>query len=415
MIDNKKIEYAHAINSHTKNIIEALIPKRIVPFDYYEERKIDEEVKNWIERSEGDFAVIIGEAGFGKTSLLCNLANELLKEEHYAVFFVKSENLRGNDFDKKILDDLEITGIGLNAFLRKIIDEHEKVIFLLDTLDVIATDEGIARLDDFLTKLKGENRAVIGASRPLEFKKIEHLTTKTFELKPFSDDEIRRLFDKYKAFYKMGGVELKLPILEVCRNPLHMRMLFEVYEPNEIPEDINTQKLYERYWENKVGMVGVGRLSYLMDDEKKIVAELKDELTKKIAVEMLKTKKIFLEEKYLKEEVFVHSYIKQQASISESENVHVVQEAHQTPTTDHTRLMNNAYYNLLDECVLRAQERKVEFFHQTFFEYAAARALIEEGEESRQSLLEDLLLDITMLENFGIVEQVILYAKKKRG
>lgn len=176
MIDNKKEEYAHAINRHTKNIIDGLIPKRIVPFDYYEERKIDEEIKNWIEISEGKFAVIVGDAGFGKTNLLCNLANVLLNEEQYTVFFVKSENLRGNEFDKKILDDFEITETGLNAFLKMIRDENEKIIFLLDTLDVIATDDGIARLDDFLTKVKGENRVVIGASRPLEFQKIEELT-----------------------------------------------------------------------------------------------------------------------------------------------------------------------------------------------------------------------------------------------
>nr|QNT35523.1 hypothetical protein NCGJLENL_00007 [uncultured Methanosarcinales archaeon] len=132
MIDNKKVDYAHAINRHTKNIIDSLIPKRIVPFDYYEERDLDEEVKNWIERSDGGFAVIIGEAGFGKTSLLCNLANEFLNKEHYAVLFVKSENLRGKEFDKKILDDLEIRGIGLNGLLRKIRDENEKIIFLLE-------------------------------------------------------------------------------------------------------------------------------------------------------------------------------------------------------------------------------------------------------------------------------------------
>jgi energy-coupling factor transporter ATP-binding protein EcfA2 len=415
MMDNKKEEYTHEINRYTRNIIDGLIPKRIVPFDYYEERNIDKEIKNWIERSEGEFAVIVGEAGFGKTSLLCNLANLILNEEQYTVFFVKSENLRGKEFDKKILDDFEITETGLNAVLKIIRDENKKAVFLLDTLDVIATDEGIARLDDFLTKVKGENRIIIGASRPLEFEKIEGLTMKTFELKPFSDDEIRRLFDKYKAFYNMEGVELRLPVLEVCRNPLHMRMLFEVYQPSEIPEDINTQKLYDRYWEKKVGGIGVGRLPYLREDEKRLVIELKDELTKKIAVEMLKKKEIFLEEKYLKEEVFVSSYIEQQASISESENVYISQETHQSPATNLTLLMNNAYHNLLDEGVLREHEKTVEFFHQTFFEYAAARALIEEEEQSRQSLFEDLLLGITSLENWGILQQVILYAKRREN
>jgi 3-methyladenine DNA glycosylase AlkC/energy-coupling factor transporter ATP-binding protein EcfA2 len=411
MMDNKKEEYAHAINRHIKNIIDGLIPKRIVPFDYYEERDIDEDVKNWLERSEGDFAVIIGDAGFGKTSLLCNLANELLNEEQYTVFFVKSENLRGNEFDKKILEDFEITETGLNAFLREIMDE--KIIFLLDTLDIIATDEGIARLDDFLTKIKGENRIVIGASRPLEYKRIEPLTTKTFELKPFSDDEIRRLFDKYKAFYKMEGVELRLPVLEVCRNPLHMRMLFEVYQPNEIPEDINTQKLYDKYWNEKVAEIRRGPLSHLDEGKKRKAEEVKEDLAKNIASKMLSSKQITLRKsdiRRIKDEMREDYSKIQYAEVKNSTDVMITQIIKEL-VVEYNTIIDDAYHDLLDEGVLRAQEGSVEFFHQTFFEYAAARTLIE-NEDKEQ--LEYLLNNTTLLENRAIIQQVILYAKRKK-
>ena len=416
MIDNKKEEYAHAINSHTKNIIEALIPKRIVPFDYYEERDVDEEVKNWIERSEGEFVVIIGDAGFGKTSLLCNLANELLKEGHYVVFFVKSENLRGKDFDKKILEDLEITKTGLNALLSKIIDENKKVIFLLDTLDVIATDEGIARLDDFLTKVKGENRVVIGASRPLEFKRIEQLTTKTFELEPFSDAEIRRLFGKYKAFYNMEGVELKLPVLEVCRNPLHMRMLFEVYQPNEIPEDINIQKLYDRYWEKKVAGIRIGALPHLDEGKKRKAEEVKEEIAKNIASEMFASKQITLRKSdinRIKDEMREEYSKIQYAEVKNSTDVTIMQTIKKL-IIEYDTIIDDAYHDLLDEGVLRAQEDSVEFFHQSFFEYSVARSIIEEDNKIRQKrLLKKLFSSITSLGNRAIIQQVILYAKRR--
>jgi HEAT repeat protein/energy-coupling factor transporter ATP-binding protein EcfA2 len=415
MIDNRKEEYTHEVNRHTKNIIDGLIPKRIVPFDYYEERDVDEEIKNWIERSEGEFAAVVGDAGFGKTSLLCNLANELLKakEEHYTVFFVKSENFRGKEFDKKILDDLEITEIGLNALLRKIEDENEKIFFLLDTLDVIAADEGIARLDDFLIKIKGENRVVIGASRPLEFKRIEHLTRKTFELKPFSDDEIRRLFDKYKAFYKMEGVELGLPVLEVCRNPLHMRMLFEVYQPNEIPEDINTQKLYDRYWEKKVAEIRIGALSHLDAGKNRKAEEVKEDLAKNIAAEMLASKQIMLSKsdiKNIKDAMREDDSKIQYAEVKNSTDVTITQTIKEL-IIEYDTIINDAYHDLLDEGVLREQADSVEFFHQSFFEYAVARALIEKGDEEQ---LEYLFNNTTLLENRGIILQVILYAKRKK-
>ena len=416
MIDNRKEEYAHVINRYTKNIIEGLIPKRIVPFDYYEERDVDEEVKNWIERSEGEFAVVVGEAGFGKTSLLCNLANELLKEEHYTIFFVKSENLRGKDFDKKILDDLEITETGLNALLRKLIDKNRKVIFLLDTLDVLATDDGIARLDDFLIKVKGEKRVVIGASRPLEFKKIEDLTTKTFKLKPFSDSEIRRLFEKYQAFYNMEGVELRLPVLEVCRNPLHMRMLFEVYQPNEIPEDINIQKLYDRYWAKKVAEIRIGALSHLDEGKKRKAEKVKENLAKNIASEMFASKQITLSKsniENIKGRMQEDYSTVQYAEVKTSTDVTITQIIKEL-IVEYNTIIDDAYHDLLDEGVLREQEDLVEFFHQSFFEYSVARSIIEEDNPIRQKrLLKKFLSNITSLGNRAIILQVILYAKRR--
>ena len=412
MSDNEKEDYGYEINRHTKNIIDGLIPKRIVPFDYYEERDIDEEVKNWIERSEGEFAVVVGDAGFGKTNLLCNLANELLNEEQYAVFFVKSENLRGKEFDKKILEDFEIKETGLNAFLRKIIDENEKVIFLLDTLDLIATDDGITRLDDFLTKVKGENRVVIGASRPLEFKKIEHLTKKTFALKPFSNAEIQRLFEKYKAFYSMEGVELRLPVLEVCRNPLHMRMLFEVYQPNEIPEDINTQKLYDRYWDKKIAEIRIGALSHLNEGEKRLAAEAKNDLSKKIAANMLDKKEIYLNESdissIIKKELLngIPEVTQKVGQIIDSYDANITQEV---IVNTYNTTINDAYYDLLDEGVLRRHEDLVEFFHQTFFEYATAKYAIEHLEK-----LNEVLSNVEDLFYRSIIVQIALQAKNKK-
>ena len=329
MMDNER-DYGSEINRYTKNLIEGFIPKRIVPFDYYEKRDVDEDVKNWIKSSDREFAVIVGDAGLGKTSLLCNLASELLKEEQYAIFFVKSDYLRGEEFHKKILDDLEITEMGLNDLFRKIIDENKKIILLLDTLDIIATnDDDIARLDDFLTKVRAENGVVIGASRPFEFKRIEDLATRTFELERFSDDELRRLFKKYKTFSKMEEVEFSLPILEVCQNPLHMRMLFEVYQPQEIPEDINVQKLYDRYWYKRVARIRRGELPHFSREEREEAEKVKKSLTKNIAYSMLTSKQITLSEsecenvKGKMRKDHVGELIKQNIEIEKSRNVMV--------------------------------------------------------------------------------------------
>ena len=405
MMGNKKEEYGCAVNEYTKNLIAGLIPKRIVPFDYYEERDIDSEMKNWIERTDGDFAVVAGDAGFGKTSLLCNLANKFLnKEEDYAIFFVKSENLMEKEFDEKILDNLDITEIDLDDLLRKVADENRKVVFLLDTLDIITTDDGIARLDDFITRVRGVNVVVIGTSRHLEFKRIENLTTKTFELKPFSDDEIRRLFKKYKTLYNMEEVDLNLPVLEVCRNPLHMRMLFEVYQPHEIPEDINVQKLYDRYWDKKVSVMRSGVLSHLDNGKKRKAERVKEDLARNMAYMMLTSRQITLikkEIKEIKDEMREEKYFKMFAVVKNSNKVAIKQKMEiERLVIKYNTVIDDAYHDLLDEGVLREQEGLVEFFHQNFFEYAVAKALI--GKEDEKQIKEFLSGEDVVVQSLAV-------------
>lgn len=387
MMATEKVDYGNKVNEHTKKVIRDLNPKGTDTFDYYEERDVDTEVHNWIERSDIGFAVVVGDAGFGKTSLLCNLANELLNEEHYAVFFVQSERLIGEKFHKKILDDLDITEIDLDGFLRKLTDENRKVIFLLDTLDIIATDEGIEGLSDFITKVRRENVVVIGASRPLEFRsEIEDRTTKTFGLKPFSNDEIQCLFNKYKAVYEMEEVELSLPVLEICQNPLHMRMLFEVYQSHEIPKDINVQNLYDRYWYKKIVEIRRGELPHF-DPEKKGEAErVKENLTKNIAYEMLTSKQIMLSESETEEikgrmrkNCF---YAKTNSTIIDSPHASIIHKINiEKLVSEYDDITAAAYHDLLHEGVLREQGGWIEFFHQSFFEYAVARALTEKRDE----------------------------------
>ena len=409
-------DYSLAVNSYTKNLIDGLIPKRIIPFDFYEERDIDRDVRDWIQDGGRDFAVILGDAGMGKTNLLCKLADELIKGGQFAVFFVKSENLIDERFDENILNNLDLKGPGLNltSVLEVISAAGRRIIFLLDTLDVIAIDKGIVRLEQFLTTFRKDGRIVLGTSRPLEYRKIENLANKTFELKPFSDTEVGRLFDKYKAYYQMTGVELRQPILEVCRNPLHMRMLFEVYQPNEIPEDISTQLLYDRYWQRKVGEIRQGALSHLDAGKKNAATDLKEKLAKRIATEMFTSGKITLEiarlDSIMGELAGKRLSIRQVAVVEGSRNVKVDQSVKDI-TIESSTLVNDAWMDLRDEGVLREQNKRIEFFHQSFFEYATGRSIIEEDKRKREIWIKRLLDDITSLENRAIIQQVILQAR----
>ena len=90
-------DYTSLVNSYTENIVKGLIPQRILPFDCYEKRKIDSEVKRWIEDGRIDFAVITGDARFCKTNLLCTLATELMRNGKFALIWV-------NRYEKRLIE-----------------------------------------------------------------------------------------------------------------------------------------------------------------------------------------------------------------------------------------------------------------------------------------------------------------------
>jgi HEAT repeat protein len=192
-------------------------------------------------------------------------------------------------------------------------------------------------------------------------------------------------------------------------------MLFEVYQPNEIPEDINTQKLYDKYWDKKVAMIRTGALSHLDEGKKRKAKEVKEDLTKNIASEMLTSKQITLREidiKKIKDEMQGDYYSKiQSIEVKDSKGPIIATQIIKELILEYNTIIDDAYHDLLDEGVLRAQEDSVEFFHQSFFEYVAARALIEK-EDKKQ--LKYLLNNATLLENRAIIQEVILYAKRKK-
>ncbi len=127
------------------------------------------------------------------------------------------------------------------------------------------------------------------------------------------------------------------PLSEICRNPLTLRMLFSVYAPQEVNHhEVNTFKLYEDFWSFRV--VGDKRVFSGKTEENGRDAS---DFVRRIALTMLSMGTTEIDENTL------------------------------------SRWDNEQLEMLVNRGVLvYSSPTVVSFFHQTFFEHAAARGLV---------------------------------------
>ncbi|MCX6112536.1 MAG: hypothetical protein NTY22_04520 [Proteobacteria bacterium] len=180
----------------------------------------------------------------------------------------------------------------------------------------------------------------------------------------------------------------------ICQDPLTMRMLFEVYHPDKIPENINIRLLFDQYWNHKV----------ICDEDRNpfdsgsgvlgSFAKLKDDLCMNVAFRM------FCEGSLL--------YSLSSAELS----------------SEYLDPINS----LISEGVFRSNQFgessategiTVEFFHQTFFEYSAARYIKAQMSDKKHrityKMLEHIFSNIDDHFRIPILEQLAIIDKDARN
>lgn len=377
--------------------------RQIGLFDVYIKRDIEDDIITTIEEDLKDevkkWIPITGDAGFGKTTLLFSLWNLFDSKKHengVIPIFIRSSDLFENDSALKVyaemiteVDDISLISQYLNiqrilrATIQMIIDKNNKCILFLDTLDVVLkTKERILQIRNLIDQLSDIGATLVVTCRDFEFDSLRHIPRRRlFRLRYYSETrELPIVLKRYiDAFYqnrpfkwkeKQKGDLLKAVasrVLEdrdlayVCRNPLTLKMLFLIYHPDQIPQNVDIRLLYDEFWRAKVmcntDRRPLGKGDYLIPSD---IALQKDQLACRIAFEML---------------------VKGRLSLSMPELWSLVS----------TNLSpNDLLKGLLSENVLKQVgegldaetvsttkgQGKIEFFHQTLYEYAAARYII---------------------------------------
>lgn len=346
--------------------------------EVYIRRNIEDEIDNKIEKSctttdHGVLIAVVAPAGFGKTSLLWGCHQRWHERTDTVSLPLAAAQLA-----------TMLPGSGFETIRRALLqhavnlrDAGIRFTVWLDTFDVLMHREDLWPLAlQLIRELVELGASVIISSRPEELAnlKLEDLVTSTVRLylSEYDEDEFPRALQAHCAAFHAGAdamvqaslyatrlaelVALGRPAKDVCLNPLALRMLFELYAPDQVPEDIDSLRLYQQYLSTRVKVdVRAGTL-YSTSKREGLL-----NTAKLIASKMFESSAPFLTEQQCDD-----------LSLYSNVDEYDIRE-------------------LISRHLLRRNAGRIEFFHQTFFEYVAGLALAEKSGYSPDTCRIDIL------------------------
>ncbi|MEN9868237.1 MAG: hypothetical protein RL748_3827, partial [Pseudomonadota bacterium] len=306
--------------------------------------------------------IIKGEAGHGKTSLLWWLHQRYHDHPGVLTLFLRAAWLGGQGGSIRISADRLTTACELAQSQGRI------PLILIDTVDLLvrSDEDASVLIHGTLARLQQHGAIVVLTTRPQEARRLKspQLTSTSFDLTAYDDTELQEALTRYaERYYRSMGQPSTLdvaqhfarieravaqgkPVKQICTIPLALRMLFEIYAPDSIPEEIHIVDLYQAYWRNRVE-ADVRAAHPENDSPAPASGTNHAHEAMWLATQMLVQGSVELEADSI-------AWLFQQKNLPQ-------------PALD----------ELLHRGILqRGPGGSISFFHQTFFEHAAARALL---------------------------------------
>ncbi|MFK0113222.1 trypsin-like peptidase domain-containing protein [Streptomyces sp. NPDC091217] len=235
----------------------------------YVTRDLEEELLEGLDTDALTPLVVVGEAGCGKTSILWSLARHRCGTATGEVFFLKATWLVTGPSGGARVDP----GMLVEA-IRQARADGRTVTVLIDTVDVLVNNEDDwERLVTVVHAAGDAGAAVVMTSRvaeaaelPPEWRRLplSDYATDT-ATSPHTASEFERAVLAHSRFFTndpqlredlisrmLTIVARDISLHPLCLRPLTLRMLFEIYTPGQVPDVVDTTGLYETYWDHRV-------------------------------------------------------------------------------------------------------------------------------------------------------------------
>jgi hypothetical protein len=293
--------------------------------------------------------ILAGNAGYGKTVIMKEVLANLQKRE-IPVLALKADHLSYQDVDD-LNQKLQLGNYFTDVF-RILAKSHERVVVLIDQIDALSRSlsgnhSAIKAFQDFINELKsvGEGRIRIIVScriYDLEYDlllqslKVHDAVT----VAALSKEQITQVLQKLDE----GIAPQQLPenLWQLLKVPLHLDVFCRVYHPDlQLNSLAAVQDLYDELWEQKINQAS---------ERSKLAPQELSNLIEELAKQM---------------------YERQEISL----NVRTFKRRHP-----------DALAYLSTERLLIEEQKQLQFFHQSFFDYAFARWFVDAGLSIAQEL-----------------------------
>lgn len=306
------------------------------------ERKETTEILNWIltdiKENVPTVGILVGNAGVGKTVILHDL-DAKLREKGIPVLSIKADKFSVNN-RKDLSQELEL-GSSIDSIFEELSLTNKRIVLIVDQIDALSQTlssnrkpiDVYHRLISNLSELKNVRVVVSCREYDLDYDPIlqEYKQKKIFRTSLLEISEVDKVLDDLNLFVAEGAIKLR----EFLRTPLHLQLFCKIDKPSAFGENVTLQNLYDVIW--KEFIIKTPELNAL--DSNAI-----QELIRQIASKMYDKQQIVVNEK-----VFIRKYLNEITYLSSNE------------------LISN-------------RGGKIQFIHQSFFDYSYARTFIENDE-----------------------------------
>jgi tetratricopeptide (TPR) repeat protein len=275
--------------------------RRYIPQVYFPRKEMESELETFLKGSKSGF-LLLGESGIGKTNLLCHKVDEWRERGEIVLFYAGHQLNPDEPMEQRLLSDLYLQGdfIRLLEFVRwegrrfiVVVDgvnEHPQSAKLLKCLCEFVQRYGrnfplkviLSVRSVFFTRMLqalGEGRseeqlrsleAGLFPSTIFQTHTVEREgrreETHCFELEAVDEDEVREIYESYRAFDGYWTEEGQLrrfrpttpyesltpQVRQVLRHPWLLRIVMEAYDGKPIPERLWTGDILNAFCEAKI-------------------------------------------------------------------------------------------------------------------------------------------------------------------
>jgi hypothetical protein len=305
------------------------------------ERNETIDLYNWIvadlKPKENSIAVLAGNAGYGKSVIIRDLFDKL-QQEQIPVLGIKADRIVIQSLDE-LNNELEL-GDTVQSVFKKLSSTNEKFVLLIDQIDALSQSLSSDRspINTYHRLIQNishiPNIRIIISCRlyDLDYDPLlqDYKNYKTFETSLLTVADVERVLQSLNMQVHQNIFRLK----EFLRIPLHLQLFCKLSNPEDFSETTTLQTLYDEIWRKFI----LQKPNNIQLDSTNV-----QQLIKEIATQMYDTQQLIVNQK-----LFENQY------------------------------NSELTYLASEEIITIPEKNKIQFIHQSFFDYVYARTFVEQ-------------------------------------